>query len=308
MGKKDVDIDKVLKEAIESLPTEVREVIEKEGIKSMADLFVYALSNGIDPDKLSEQEFACDNDDMDDGFLNGLDDGMGEDMDDEWGFGSLPEGLLLDSECKEYHIRVKLNDAPVKIWRELVVPSNMSLELLAKLLIEAMGWEDCHLHQFCKNGVCFKSTRDMENDKMFADWGNRFMNRDANTVALCHVLQEKGDRMKFEYDFGDSWEHDVWVKGVREYSAEEKPDVRLLKGKGACPPEDCGGVWGYGYLLEILQKKRKTAEDKERLDWYGMDKHFEPEAFDLEEMQGYIEDWWEDVRMEIEDRKDKGKE
>ncbi len=261
----------------------------------MNDLFSFVMSMDDDPMKMSQRGYTQN----DEGYLGGISD---NENDDDWGAWMLPSGLLLKTESKEYHIRVKLNSAPVPVWRELLVPSNMSLELLAKLLIEAMGWDNCHLHQFHKNGVKFMSTSEMEENMKYVGFGNKSLDKDANTVALGHVLQEKGDRMNFEYDFGDSWSHDVWLKGIREYSADENPNVRLLKGKGACPPEDCGGVWGYEDLLRILGKKRKTAEDKKRLEWFGIDKYFDPEEFDLLEMQYYIEEWWDDVLMEIEHR------
>jgi len=56
------------------------------------------------------------------------------------------------------------------------------------------------------------------------------------------MLTEKGKRVVFEYDFGDSWEHDLWYKGEREYNPGEKPSITFVKGQGACPPEDCGGI------------------------------------------------------------------
>jgi hypothetical protein len=68
------------------------------------------------------------------------------------------------------------------------------------------------------------------------------------SVAL---VKGKGDRLRYAYDFGDCWEHDILVE---EVSAAE-PDALYpicLTGKGACPPEDCGGVWGYGHLREVL--------------------------------------------------------
>ena len=52
----------------------------------------------------------------------------------------------------------------------------------------------------------------------------------------------------------------------------------MLKAHGECPPEDCGGVWGYAELLELDKKKRKSAEDKERLEWYDIPKDYDPEA------------------------------
>lgn len=310
-NERQIDLDKVFEKALESVPIEVRKVIEEEGIKSMEDLFVYGISNGMDPFEvikkvLSQEEGKnlvneYDEDFDDDVYSN---DEFDEETDDyEYGFERLPSGLLIDTESKEYHIRIKLNDAPVNIWRELLVPSNISLELLAKMLLVAMDWEDRHLYQFTKNGVYFSNIKEMDDDMMPFGSRNDFLDKDSNTVALSHVLHEKGDRMKFEYDFGDSWMHDVWLKGIREYSPGESPCVKLLKGKGACPPEDCGGVWGYEDLLEIFKKKRKTSEEKERLEWYCIDKYFDPEEFDLEEIQLFIEELWNDVLREIEARK-----
>ena len=105
--------------------------------------------------------------------------------------------------------------------------------------------------------------------------------------------------MKFEYDFGDSWEHDLWVKCVRDYAAGEEPVIKLLKAHGACPPEDCGGVWGYAELLELNKKKRKSAEDKERLEWYDIPKDFDPEDCDLEWLQEDVEALWLEIQDEI---------
>ena len=76
----------------------------------------------------------------------------------------------------------------------------------------------------------------------------------------------------FEYDFGDGWEHDVWVKGIRQYEEGEPSKLLFVKGKGVCPPENCGGVEGYAYLLDLYQKKRKTAEEKAHLEFFGMKK------------------------------------
>jgi hypothetical protein len=52
-----------------------------------------------------------------------------------------------------------------------------------------------------------------------------------------------------------------------------------LKGKGACPPEDCGGIYGYYGLLEALQNP-DDPEHEEMLEWVGGE--FDPQAFDLD--------------------------
>lgn len=133
--------------------------------------------------------------------------------------------------------------------------------------------------------------------RMMGFFFSRFDKRDTNDYTIAQVLKEKGDRIKYEYDFGDSWEHDLWLKGIREYASEETRRLVVVKGKGACPPEDCGGVWGYAELLGLWQKKRKSAEEKERLEWFLMNKYFDPEEFDSKYAQKSFDELWE-IAME----------
>ena len=323
--KKHVDPD--FEDLRSQMSDDVKRILDAEGIRSMEDLFMALLEKGIDPMKLmtppekgedvkfNPKDYAIDkgselemirellfgsNDDKsdEDDDLDG--DEYEDNMLDRWY--ELPEGLLLDGDCLEYHLRVKLNNAPVPVWREMLVPSNVSLELLARLIIEAMGWENSHLHQFRKGDVFYKSTEDLQEAQRFAGFGLPRMMHDANKFSLGNVLKGKGDRIKFEYDFGDSWEHEVWVKGIREYDDDEEPEAVVLNGKGACPPEDCGGVWGYGDLLDILQKKRKTKEEKERLAWYGIDRHYDPNFFGQEMAQEAVEEYWWYAKEEADER------
>ena len=129
------------------------------------------------------------------------------------------------------------------------------------------------------------------------------LDMDMNRYTLSDLLQEKGDKMRFDYDYGDGWEHDVWVKGIREYKADETPAIKFLKGFGACPPEDCGGVWGYEELLELTQKKRKTAEEKERLEWYKMSKEYEfdPDVCDEDDCWAAMEFWNDELQKVAQD-------
>ena len=88
-------------------------------------------------------------------------------------------------------------------------------------------------------------------------------------------------------------------KEIREYAPGETSDVIELKGKGACPPEDCGGVWGCEDLLRIHAKKRRSKEDKERLQWYHLHySEFNPEEFNIEFAQEFVSDLWDELTME----------
>ena len=257
-----------------------------------------------------------------------------EDWDDSNGFDDedyllglkLPKQKFIGTSKREFHIRIKLNNAPVNIWRELVVPSNITLELLAFVLIDAMGWKHEHLYQFRgKNNVLYMNAHEIrEHRNSFWGFVSRVEYRDSGKTSLEMVLQPKaaskreqidanissteqkqdqpkvkGERIKFEYDFGDFWEHDLWVKGARDYAPNEEPVIKLLKAHGECPPEDCGGVWGYAELLELNKKKRKSAEDKERLEWYDIPKDYDPEDCDLEWLQDDVEALWLEIKEKM---------
>ena len=308
MAKKKKNTDPVFERLKQEMPEDLKKILEEEDINSMEDMFLYFVAMGYDPVKITTPpedgkgnedfnpaDYAIDKGSEMDEIRNMLLEEDDEEFEDVY---KMPDVLLIEGECKEYHIRVKLNNAPVKIWRELLVPSNVSLELLALLLIEAMGWNNSHLHQFRKGDVLFKSTEDLQASRDFIGFGMPRMIHDANQISLGNVLKEKGDRMKFEYDFGDSWEHEVWVKGIREYEEDEEPEAVLVKGAGACPPDDCGGVWGYEELLNIRQKKRKKKEEKEMLEWFGIDHYFDPCFFGHELAEEAIEDIWRFVKDE----------
>ena len=312
-------------EVLASLPEKIRKEMERQGIQSFEDFIGFMLMNGIDPLKMKdfaekneslpddfdpkdvmlddytyEEDFDDDhNEDFDD--VNDFDNENEEDFDEGYMLGlTLPERKFIGNPKREFHIRIKLNNAPVKIWRELVVPSNITLELLAYVLIDAMGWQHEHLYQFvAKNNVYYVNSFQMkERANRFMPFLSRIVERNSEKTTLEMVLQPKGERMKFEYDFGDSWTHDLWVKAARDYAPGEEPAIRLLKGQGACPPEDCGVVWGYAELLELRTKKRKTADDKERLEWYYITDGFNPDDSELEWLQEDVEDLWERIKSE----------
>lgn len=255
------------------------------GLLSLAQKEVKETMEEIDLDTPEDEEGDYSEDD-EESYLLGL---------------TLPKHKFIGPMKQEFHIRIKLNNAPVNIWRELVVPSNITLEMLAYVLIDAMGWQHEHLYQYrAKNGVSFLNSRELkQRSDSFLGFLSRTIYMNSEKTSLEQVLQPKGERLKFEYDFGDSWTHDLWVKGARDYAPNEEPVIKLLKAHGECPPEDCGGVWGYDELLELNRKKRKTAEDKERLQWYDIPEGFDPEDCDLEWLQDDVELLWQKIKEQM---------
>ncbi|MEV7866691.1 plasmid pRiA4b ORF-3 family protein [Streptomyces sp. NPDC088124] len=108
--------------------------------------------------------------------------------------------------------------------------------------------------------------------------------RSAPSEQLHQVAAHTGERLRYTYDFGDDWEHDILIEDI----TEPEPDTaypRCLAGRRACPPEDCGGIWGYDYLIEILADPHHE-EHEDRLEWLGLDSadQFDPAAFDPTEV------------------------
>lgn len=85
--------------------------------------------------------------------------------------------------------------------------------------------------------------------------------------------------MLYEYDFGDSWMHEIKLEKILPGGGTKKYP-RLLGGEMACPPEDCGGIGGYYHLLEILANP-KDEEHCDMLEWLGIKNpaDFDPAAF-----------------------------
>ncbi len=133
------------------------------------------------------------------------------------------------------------------------------------------GWEDYHLHQFI---VGKYPDEDFYGIPFPDDWRAA---KNETLFTLKQILKNEGDKCIYEYDFGDGWKHIILLEKVL-LPEEGVFYPRCIKGKRACPPEDCGGIGGYMYLLEALADP-ENPEYRERLEWLGGE--FDPEYFDL---------------------------
>jgi hypothetical protein len=119
---------------------------------------------------------------------------------------------------------------------------------------------------------------------MFSDGSREY----PDSAILRGLLPKPGDRLNYTYDFGDCWEHYL----EREDIIQNDQAVTLpacLEGSGACPPEDCGGPWGYAQLKEALADPGHPSHE-ERLDWLGLESADELDlaAFSVEAANGRL--------------------
>jgi hypothetical protein len=175
-----------------------------------------------------------------------------------------------------YQIKVTLDDTHPPIWRRIQAPGNTTLLKLHDILQIVMGWEDYHLHMFTTEGSIYGDPAD-------DDYGDLGTIDEAN-YKLNRVIYQEGQRLSYEYDFGDSWDHTLLVEKILPLQEGVRYPL-CLKGKRACPPEDVGGVWGYENFLEAIRNPDHD-EHEEYLTWVGGE--FDPEAFDLEEVNSRL--------------------
>ncbi len=169
-----------------------------------------------------------------------------------------------------YQLKIALARSEPLIWRRVLVPGDFTLAALHEVIQRVMPWSDEHVHEFDIDGVCYRRS---PRESGFG--GPKQLNE--SHAMLKEVLPALGKFFRYEYDFGDSWLHDIKVEKVL---SRDKDAVYpfCLAGENACPPEDCGGIFGYYDKLETI--KDPTHPDYEDFkDWMGK---FDPAAFSLD--------------------------
>ncbi len=190
-----------------------------------------------------------------------------------------------------HELHIKLIGSRPPIFRRVAVPSDLTLGDLHVVIQIAMGWQNSHMHQFILRP---KRPRNALNSGMAgktpekgaarplrykvapptelyfgsADYPDMGMEMgDEEKTRLCQVCPAVKDKIEYEYDFGDSWSHEVVVKKIYSPKPEHSYPA-CLDGGRACPLEDCGGIWGYYNLIDILNDP-KHPEHEQYIEWTG---------------------------------------
>jgi hypothetical protein len=179
-------------------------------------------------------------------------------------------------------LRVELRGIKPPIWRRIQVPGASTFWDLHSAIQDAMGWLDGHLHAF----VARDRSTGLEAWIGVPDPESLEPARAGWEVKVRTYLTEPGTSVEYLYDFGDGWEHKVTLQKIRRRDPTATYP-RCIAGKRACPPEDCGGIWGYRDIVSGDADAREAYPD------------YDPEAFDLSdvifedptERRKYLEMW-----------------
>lgn len=172
-----------------------------------------------------------------------------------------------------YQIKITIEESKPAIWRRVLVSPEELLYDLHYVIQAVVGWEDSHQHQFIKDKKYY-----IEKQEGDEEWDDTNC-VDYNEMTIRDLLKKESDKMRYEYDFGDGWMHEVLLEKIIE--ADDKGEYPIcIDGEQNCPPEDCGGMPGYYHLLDVLTKK-DHAEYDETVEWLGDD--FDQAFFSVDE-------------------------
>ncbi|OTA15346.1 plasmid pRiA4b ORF-3-like family protein [Xenorhabdus vietnamensis] len=164
----------------------------------------------------------------------------------------LPQGLVL---------KVNLFDASPAVWRRVRVSNQLTLNEFHDVIQNTMGWENAHLFSFNIAG---------------ADIPEEYYDQ----VCIGEFLNDIGDELCYQYDFGDDWLHQITVEKVLPKDIFQ-PEVTA--GNGICPAEDSGGIWSWNYLLKLRKQKVLTEDEAEQLEFAGLSPSESLEPFDKQQ-------------------------
>ena len=197
----------------------------------------------------------------------------------------------------EFKIKLEGSSNP-PIWRKVKLSSKSSFHEFHIVIQAAFGWGNCHLYQFCPKGwgsypVIGEKMEDPFDDHEYLtieDWPNGEC-FDSMSITLKDYFHTPKQQIIYIYDFGDDWRHKIELAAI---TGEDTIVPVCTGGKGKCPPEDCGAIWGYYALVETVNNP-KYPDHKQMREWLDMEKgeKWDVNEFDLQKINEKISDEWE---------------
>lgn len=198
-----------------------------------------------------------------------------------------------------FMLKITLQGSDPPIWRRFAVPADVRLDRLHDVIQTVMGWTDSHLHQFVVYHLLPRpyprAPKTYECDNYIPrppadvdEYWKEPTDRWTDECTLNKILKQPGQTVAYEYDMGDSWEHIIELEKIISASSPNAPVLPkgkralpavCIEGKLACPPEDCGGMYRFYGLLEIMRNPQHE-EHEDRVDWLG--EVFDESVFDLD--------------------------
>lgn len=173
------------------------------------------------------------------------------------------------------------------ISRKLMVPLNTTFQDLHKVLQIAFNWQDSHLHEFYlfdeseaaqpTPGQMVRPKINIVMDEEAFEYGSPGVEMKLEEGLTLADFIPPHMFMKYVYDFGDYWEHEIIVEEILTNQSISSPVCVELA--GIAPPEDCGGEPGFDDFLEIINQP--THPEHEEMKRWGRLQGYEKVDLDI---------------------------
>lgn len=197
---------------------------------------------------------------------------------------------------KYYEIKVSIRDTHPPVWRRLQIPEGITFHELNTIIQLAFDWSGYHLYSFEVGATLHEEGIFIELPELEDDWGYRETVNSKKEKIDKYFKEYK--RMKYTYDFGDDWIHDIIIEKIVETDIKLAKPI-CIKAKMADLPEDCGGPYGYEELLYVLANKnhKRYKEMREWVENGFFDWHDDREYVDKEEINIRLKDYKEHAKF-----------
>ncbi|MDR2496025.1 MAG: plasmid pRiA4b ORF-3 family protein [Tannerellaceae bacterium] len=191
----------------------------------------------------------------------------------------------------QFKIQLKGISKP-PVWRTISIPADFTFLRFHTAIQVAFGWENDHLFEFSDNRSTIRISVPVKDD--FSALGfsalsftARAQAKNASKTRLSDIFTDKISKLLYVYDFGDNWVHEITLKSVVDTTTSQ---AVCLSCKGACPPEDCGGIYGYEAIKETFATMPESAKAEEYREWLGLEdgETWDAHDFNIDEVNTYL--------------------
>ncbi len=162
---------------------------------------------------------------------------------------------------KAYQMKIVIKNSKPPIWRRCIIPAGITFSQLSIILNKVMGWSGYHLSEFEFYHLQLQLREDDEIHDFVPLWDFDLL--DSSKIYINEYMEQQ-EWFTYTYDFGDDWQHRVTIENIIEDYPNNYPQV--IKFKGDCPIEDCGGIEGYYECIEVIGDS-DNPESNERRAW-----------------------------------------
>ena len=178
-----------------------------------------------------------------------------------------PAANRRENDARAFRVRIELDlEGLHPCWREIEIPATATFLDLHVVIQRIFNWYDEHLFSFKTTA---RGQKLHIEEACFLD-----PSLEVFEPADYAVIEAAGIRLgdvfprtrtaRYDYDYGDGWEHKVKV--VKTISNSKLAVPRLVDGAGDAPPEDVGGPGGFERFLQVVANP-KDPDHESMLAW-----------------------------------------